>query len=264
MQLLARVDFEEGKIDQAVANLAKLHQMNPKTRVPEAVIGTWFARAGDKQKADEWISKLPTAYPQNASVQLEYAAWALAQEDLAGASEAVARAEAIEPATPTANNLKGKIAFYQRKYDDAVVIYKSLHEANPTNAELTNMYVLSMIESSSKENRALANQLANVNLQKNPNSTVVLAILGYVRMRTLGISDQVKQVFARVLQTRDGRSPEVDYFLASFLREAGDSKNGLIAVQSALQKSGGLFLYRKSAEQLKQALAANSGNLPTP
>ena len=266
LQLLARIAFEEGKLDEAVTNLAKLHEQDPKTRVPEAVIGGWFAREGKKAQAKEWIGKLPTAYPKNASVQLEYAGWALGQEDIEGAAAAIARAEAIEPATPAADIIKGKIAFYQRKYDDAAAIFKALFEANSRSPDIANMYVLSMIESSNAENTAVANKLANLNAQKNPNNRVVLATLGYVRLRTLGVNDQLKQIFAKVLQTRDRRSPEVDYFLANFLREAGDNKSALKILQDASQYPG-LFLYRRQAGQMKQALEASvgsSGVLPTP
>ena len=261
LQLLARISFDEGKLDEAVANLAKLRAKDPQTRAPEAVIGTWFARAGNQNQAGAWISKLPAAYPDDANVQLEYATWALGQEDIEGAAAAVAKAEAIEPATPAANKLKGKIAFYQRKYDDAVAIFKALHEANPRNAEIANMYVLSLIESSSAENKAIANQLATANLQANPKDRVTLAALGYVRLRTLGINDQLKSIFTKVAQTRDGRSPEVDYFLASFLKEAGSDQDALKLLQQASLYPG-LFLYRKQADQMKQALAATV--LPTP
>ena len=266
LQLLARVAFEEGNFDEAVAKLKELREANPKTRAPEAVIGGWFAREGKKAQANAWISKLPDAYPKDATVQLEYAGWALGQEDIEGAAAAIARAEAIEPATPAAEAIKGKIAFYQGKYDDAVAIFKALHESAPNNPDITNMYVLSMIESSNAENSALANQLANQNAQKNPNNRVVLATLGHVRLQTLGINNQLKPLFAKVLQTRDRRSPEVDYFLAGFFKEAGDKQNALKLLQEASQYPG-LFLYRRQAKQMKQALSASlgtSGTLPTP
>jgi len=269
LQLLGKVAFDEGKLDEAVANLKKLREKNPKTRAPEAVIGTWFARTGKQAQANVWISKLPAAYPNDASVQLEYAAWALGQEDIEGAATAIAKAEAVDPATSETSKLrilKSKIAFYQGKYDEAVVILKALHQANPKNAEIINLYVLSMIESSNAENKAIANQLATVNAQANPNNRVTWATLGYVRLQTLGVNDQIKSIFAKVVQTRDGRSPEVDYFLASFLRDAGDNKNAFKVLQDA-SKYPGLFLYRKQADQMRQGLAAavnSAGVLPTP
>ena len=265
LQLLAKVSFEEGKLDEALANLKKLREKNPKTRAPEAVIGTWFAQKGDREQSDVWVRKLPDAYPNDAPVQIEYAAWALQKENLEGAAAAVAKADAIRPATLASKNIKGKIAFYQRKYDEAVAIYKALHEANPTNAEIANMYVLSLIESSSDENHAIASELANLNAQRNPNNRVTLATLGYVRLQKMGVNPQLKQIFAKVAQTRDGRSPEVDYFLASFLREAGDNKAALTVLQQASQYPG-LYLYRKQADQMRQALAATvgTGALPTP
>ena len=261
LQLLARVNFDEGKLDDAVANLGKLRNKNPQSRVPEAIIGTWFSRKGDKANANAWFSKLPALHANDASAQLEYANWTLAREDIESASTAITNAEAAGKVTPGSNTLKGKIAFYQGKYDDAVSIFKALHESNTGNADLANMYVLSMIESSNAENKILANKLADTNMQAHPNNRVTLATLGYVRLQTLGVNNQIKAIFGKLAQTRDERSPEVDYFLAAFLKKAGDTKSALAILQHT-SKYNGLFLYRKRAEQMKQGLAASV--LPTP
>ena len=260
LQLLARIDFDDGKLNEAVANLTKLREKKPNSRVPEAVIGTWLSRKGKKSEADAWFSKLPAMYANDATAQLDYANWTLAQENIESASTAIANAEAAGEATPALNTLKGKIAFYQRKYEDAVTIFKALHEGNPKNADLANMYVLCLIESSNPDNRVLANKPADANMQANPNNGVILAALGYVRLRTLGVNNQIKAIFAKVAQTQN-RPPEVDYFLANFLKEAGDNKNALAVLQQASNRSG-LFLYRRQAEQMKQGLAG--GVLPTP
>ena len=261
LQLLARIDFDEEKLDDAVANLAKLRDKDPEARVPEAIIGAWYSRMGEKSKANTWFGKLPAKYANDAAAQIEYATWALGQEDIESASKAIANAEAADKATPVTNSLKGKIAFYQRKYKDAVAIFKALYEAENDNASIANMYVLSLIETSNSEDRILANRLANANMLAYKNDRVVLATLGYVRLRTLGINNKVKTIFEKISQTRDGRTPEVDYFLANFFKEAGGSK----AAHAILQQTSnyqGLFLYRKRAEQMKQGLAADV--LPTP
>jgi len=262
LHLLARIDFEEKKYDDVVANLAKLREKNPDARAPEAIVGTWFSRAGDKANANAWFGKLPAKYPNDATAQLEYASWALSQENIEGASAAIRTAEATGKATVVSNVFKGKIAFYQQKYDESVGIFKALHEeAKGKNPDIANMYVLSLIESSNAENRILANQLARVNMKANQNNRVVLATLGYVQLRTLGVTDDLKRVFVKIAQTRDGRSPEVDYFLANFLKQVGDAKKAVALLDQA-SKHDGLFLYRRKALQMKQGLAA--GVLPTP
>ena len=266
LRLLARAGFDEGDLNVAVENLTKLREKNPKSRVPEAWIGTWFSQKGDLAKASTWFDKLPAAYPNDGTVQLQYAAWALQQGDVDAAATAITKVEALGAASEAANNLKGKIAFYQGKYGEAVTIFKALHEKNPGNSEITNLYILSLIESSTPENRTLANQLASLNMKANPNNRLTLATLGYVRLRTVGVNDQLKQVFGQLAKTMDARSPEVNYFLANFLRDAGNNKDALLVLQKALQYQG-LFLYQKPAEQMKQALAASVGTtgvLPTP
>ena len=257
LQVLARISFNENKLDESVQHLTKLRSAKPETRTPEAVIGTWYSRAGNQAKASEWLSKLPTLYPNDASAQLDYASWSLGREDIDGAVAAIAKAEAIEPASATSKAMKGKIMFYQRKFDDAVATFKSLYEENPRNLDNANMYVLSMIESSSSENKIRANQLANLNVQSSPKNRVILATLGYVRLQTLGVNDQLKVIFQQVAQTRNIQSPEVDYFLANFLKDLGQNQAALRLLQQA-SKHEGLFLYRKQAEQMRQVLAISA------
>ncbi|MDB2686213.1 tetratricopeptide repeat protein [Mariniblastus sp.] len=259
LQLLARVAFDEGKLDESVEYLTKLREKKPGTRVPESAIGAWFDQQNDQANASEWFSKLPTAYPNDAAVQLEYAAWALRQEDIDSAAAAIAKAEAIKPSTPASKNLQGKIAFYQGKYNDAAAIFKSLYQENPRSAQIANMYILSLIESSDLENHLLASQLAPKVAQANPKDRVTLGTLGYVRLKKVGVNDQQKALFAQLAKTRDGRSPEVDYFLANYLKEVGNNKDARTVLEQASQYPR-LFLYRKQAEQMKQAL----GVLPTP
>ena len=261
LQLLARVDFHERKLDAAVINLAKLREKNTEASVPEAIIGLWFSREGEKAQANTWFSKLPAKYPNDVPTLLEYASWALNQEDIESATSAIANADALGEATTASNVLKGKIAFYQQKYDDAVSIFKTIHEDNPKNRDFASMYVLSLIESSNDENKTLAIDLAQANIQANPNNRVMLATLGYVLLRTLGANDQLNGIFGRVAQTRDNRTPEVDYFLANFLKETGNTK-AAIAVLDQASKYDGLFLYRRKAQQMKRGLTA--GVLPTP
>ena len=259
LQLLATIAFQEDKFDEALTNLTKVRNKRPTARAPEAVIASWLARTGQKAKANQWYSKLPVKYADDPVVQLEYAAWALNQEDIAAATAALAKVEAAGNATPAADNLKGKIAFFQRNFDDAVKIFKALHETNPKNPDYSNMYALSMIESESSTNKALANQLANKNWQDNPNNLAALGSLGYMRLRTLGVNDQLKSVFAKIAKMVPRQpSPEVDYFLATFLRELGDKKNAIAVIHRATQYQG-FFMYRKQAEQMKQALAAELG-----
>jgi tetratricopeptide (TPR) repeat protein len=261
LQILAEIAFKQEKLDESLKHLRELKEMNPDTRAPESVIGSWFARAGELDKANEWMNRIPGKYADDANSLLEYASWSMSRESLGPAEDAIKTAESLKGPTPVSKGLKAKLAFVRQKFDDAVAGYQELHDSNPKNPDFANMLALSLVESGSTENKTKANQLATKNLQANPNNRIALAAAGYIRLQTLGVNPTIQGIFQKLAQTRDGRSPEVDYFLAKFLREAGQNQAAGQILQQGLNYKG-LFLYRKQAEELLEKLV-NSG-LPTP
>lgn len=260
LQILSEIAFKEDKLEESVQHLNELRTLNPSTRVPEAVIGAWFARKGDIAKADTWMNRIPGKYAQDAAALLEFASWSMSRENFDGAVAAIETAESLKESTPILNGLKAKLAFVQQRFDDAVAGYQELLDSNPKNPDFANMLALSLIESGSIENRTKANQLASKNLQANPNNRIALAAAGYIRLQTLGVNPTIQSIFQKIAQTRDGRSPEIDYFLAVFLREAGQNQAAGQILQQGL-KYNGLFLYRKQAERLREKLVDSA--LPT-
>ncbi len=260
LQILSEIAFKQDKFDESLEHLNELRKMNPKTRAPEAVIGAWFARKGDLGKANEWMDRVPRNYNEDPAALLEYASWSMSQENFDGAAAAIKTAEALKGATPVSKGLKAKLAFVQQRFEDAVAGYQELYDGNPKNPDFANMLALSLIESGSIENRTKANQLASSNLQANSNNRIALAAAGYIRLETLGVNPTIQAIFQKLAQTRDGRSPEIDYFLAKFLREAGQNQAAGQVLQQSLNYKG-LFLYRKQAEKLRDRLLNSA--LPT-
>ena len=260
LQILSEIAFKQDKLEESFGHLKELRKMNPDTRAPEAVVGSWYARKGDITKANEWMNKIPSQHSEDASALLEFASWSLSQESLDAASEAIKKAESLKGENPLSTGLKAKLAFVQLRFDDAVAGYQELLDSNPQNPDYANMLALSLIESGSVENRTKANLLSRENLKANPNNRIALAAAGYIRLQTLGVNQTIQAIFQKINETRDGRSPEIDYFLATFLNDIGQNQAAGQILQQSLRYKG-LFLYRKQAEKLRDKLANSS--LPT-
>jgi tetratricopeptide (TPR) repeat protein len=197
----------------------------------------------------------------NPQVQLEFASWAIEQEDFPTASSAIIKAEKASSETPASRNLKGKIAFANQSYGVAEAHYQALAEKQPNSFDVVNMYALSLIESDDPEKQKMARDIAIRNFRALPENVVAQAALGFIELK-LGETDQAKAILTRAARTA-GSAPEIDFFLASLLAKLGETQQASLVVEGAL-KHKGLFLYRKSAEQLKKQLSEAAGDLPTP
>ncbi len=259
LMVSAEIEFKEDKIDEALKYLQQMHLKYPNTRTPETILASWYQRVNNEAKAEEWIRKAAEQYPDDDKVQLEFASWALNQEDFPTASAAINRAEQASEQTPYSRNLKAKVAFAQGSYGLAASHYEALVASQPMDSDLSNMYALSLIESDDPEKRSTAVGIANRNYRAMPNNRVALAALGYIQFR-LGQMDQAGQIFTKVSQM-PGNSPEIDYFIASYLKQLGETAKAKQFVDRALQQEG-LFMYRTAAKRLQQELAASE--LPTP
>ena len=92
-----------------------------------------------------------------------------------------------------------------------------------------------------------------------PDNLVAQSALGYIRLR-LGSVDQAKPAMAGAAQNT-GRFPDIDFFVASLLKEMNQNDEAKQVLENAL-KFEGLFLYRLPAKKLLTELSASE--LPEP
>ncbi|MEL7499974.1 MAG: tetratricopeptide repeat protein [Planctomycetota bacterium] len=259
LMVSAELEFKQNDLEKCVEYLATMKRKYPQSRAPEAIVASWFQRTGDPEASEKWIRDAAGKYPKDPQVQLEFASWALNKEDFSTASAAVKKAEDVLMETTFSKNLKAKIAFAREAYSVAEAHYESLVSTQPMDSDLSNMYALTLVESNDQDkfNRALG--IARRNLQAMPNNRVALASLGYIQMRG-GDLESARASFAKASQL-SGASPEIDFFISSYLFKSGEIAKAKQFMDRAMSKEG-LFLYRSAAVKLQKQI--NASELPTP
>ena len=234
----------------------------PATRPPESILATWYQRSGNEPEAEKWIREAASKYLDDPQVQLEFASWAVNQEDFPTASSAIVTAEKKAGENQFSQNLKGKIAFCNQSYGAAEVHFRAIAQQQPNNFDAVNMYALSLIESDDPKKHQLAREIATRNFRALPDNLVAQAALGYIELK-IGETEQARTILTRAART-PGTAPEIDYFLASLLAKLGEKQQAKLVIESAL-KHKGLFLYRSASRQLLNELdKAATDILPEP
>lgn len=255
----AELKFLQDDIPSAMKYLNQLRQVEPKSRPPEIILASWYLRKRDDTGVEKWIKEAIGKYPENAIANLEYANWALSKEDFKTSSSAIAKYESIGEVNSSSKLLRARIAFARQQYPVAAGLLDELFKTRPGSFDVSNLYVLSLIESANKERQKLAAQIAQRNFQALPNNAVAAAAYGWVLLKQGATADASKLL----LQTAKSAElpPEVTFFVASMLEANGQNAQAQTLLKPALQTKG-LFLYRQRAKELYQRLG--SSELPAP
>ena len=256
----AEIEFHRGNIETSQEYIAKFRSVTPNSLPSELILARWYRAKGDLDGLATWIQKAANQYPDNDTVQLEYANWALGNEDFTRASKAIQDVEARSGESPTTQLMKGRIAFAQGAYGLAETIFDELNQQQPNSFDIANMLGLSLAESADPEKQTRAIQIAQRNLQSLPNSQVAQAALGWALLKK-GDLQNARAIFTRVARMPQ-LAPEIAYFMASLLEQEGKTAQAKIVLEPALEQQG-LFLYRKPAEELKVRLEGTT-DLPEP
>lgn len=259
LMLSAELEFKLGNIPETLKYLTQLKEIQPNTRVPKTIVASWFQRSGKKAEAERWFNEAAEENPKNPQVLLEFANWSINTGNLPAASTAIKEAEEASGESPFSMNLKARIAFSKESYGIAESHYETLNQSQKGNFDVSNMYVLCLIESEDKSKHTQAKNMAIANFRALPNNLVAQATLGYIHLK-MGELEQAKSVLARAAQSR-GTSPEIDYFLGSLLVKMDRKDDAKTTLRGALLFDG-FFLYRSRAERLLAEL--NKADLPFP
>ena len=258
----AELEFVDENYQSSFSRLQELHKANPGTQLPELVMASWFQQQANKTETQKWIRRAAEAYPDNASVQMAFANYALRNGDFPEANSAVKKVEDISGEIPATLALKAKMAFANQAYGMAEIHYEKLAKIQPTSFDASNMYALALIESASEEKRKLALSLAQRNYQQLPDNPVAQAAFGWVLLKA-GEAEK-----ARILLTRAARSPdlapEIAYFLATLMHQSGKSQQAKLVLEPVMETNN-LFLYRNAASKLMTKInEATKASLPDP
>ncbi len=249
---LAQIDFRQDRIDDCLKNLQTFRQLTPDTRVPELLLASMFAQAGQDQHSEEWVIKALSQYSGERSVVIEYIDWMVAHEKFDKAIEAIEKNRSLLGDSPAALMLEGKIAFAQERYADAEKIFLNLRVQEPTNIEVSTMLAVSMAELGDRQKLDKALEIARQNVQIQPQNPVTMSVLGWLLFKQNNLQ-AAADAFNRSIQL--GQLPaESSYYIARFVEARGQKEDALQLLESTLQ-SRGLFLYRRQADQLRAKLA---------
>lgn len=256
---LAELKFLRGDISAATTHLKEVRQINPKSRPPEIILASWFQQKSDAVGVEKWIKQAVANHPNDASVHLEYANWALGQEDFNLSSSAVAKHESLATTSATSRLLRARIAFAKQQYSTAADLLADLFKERPNSFNVSNLYVLSLIESDDAKKQNLAKQIAGRNLQALRNNTVAVSAYGWVLLKT-GETENASKLLSQAAKSAE-LPPELTFFVASMLEKTNRKSQAHTLLEPALE-SKGLFLYRQRARELYQRLG--SSVLPAP
>lgn len=243
---LADIDFRQSNIDSALEHLNQARALDAKVLPPELVLYQWSARGNKSEETARWIDAAATKYPEEVSVQLEYARHMLEKGDLTKAAEWVGRAEKNASAVPLARFLRGQIAFLRRAYQVAEADFRELLITAPNDMAARNMLALCLIESDDSTKQQKALELANGNFQFNPSSVQAASTLAWVMYR-MGNTQQARQILTQ-LSGRQQVPAETAFYISRILMDEDQDADAVQVLQESL-KTPGLFLYRSRAEE---------------
>ncbi len=248
---LAEVAFQQGNREVCLERLQRFSELNPERPSPELMMATLFAANKRLLEADEWVEKARQAQPENPRVLLDYASWMLDREKFLEATQALDVFDRVSPGKAEGRLLRAKVNFANRDYAAAEKVLGELRLSDPGNADIANLWALSLIENSDADKRQRALEVAAQNAQLQPQNPVAAAILGWVLFR----QDDLQQAREWLGRASQGQrlTPEMAFFLAKFFQSAGDKDKALQLVTQALEQPG-LFLYRTSARELRKEL----------
>jgi tetratricopeptide (TPR) repeat protein len=253
---LAQVEFDMGNVDTSLGYLRDAAALRESIRVPEVIIADWYRAKGQPAESERWITAAAEQYPDNVSVQTDYARWLLQNERFSDAGEVIRKAEQLGGDEYVIGYLKGQIAFAERAYDDAAMFFEQLLNVRPGDADATNMLALCLIENPQESRQSQALELAMMNRRLYPNSPTAMATLGWIYYRS-GKTAESERAFQAVIASRN-LAPVAAYYVASYLSQRGDLAGARNLLEQAVA-SQEYFMFRRAAEALLQDLGGSRG-----
>jgi tetratricopeptide (TPR) repeat protein len=256
LQLLARVLFEQGKIDDAMAKLKAAKTADDKTLVPQAAMGRWFEEAGKRKEAQEYMVQAINVAPNDFGTRFVAAQWAMqAQafgESRKQADIAVKLAETQKLDATPALIVGGSAAIFQGDYPAAEEYLRKAVAIAPANFAATNNLALALCEQNDKNKQRLALQYAEMNSRLKPDDVEAASTFGRALFQ-YGEVAKADQIFRNVIAAGRPLSPDTGYYIAA-LYAATDRKDDAKKLLAEIVKKEGLMSQRKSAEQLLKDL----------
>ena len=244
----AELAFRGGQNDEALKYLKQHAGVINSNKLPELTLVEWLKNTGKDQPAEELLLKTREANPEDATAQMMAAQMYMSREDFPNSLTALKRFEEINNGnTKRSLDMKGRIAFAGLSYDVAAEHFRNLANKSPNDASSANILALCLVESDDPEKQKQAIQISQRVAGRMSNNSLALASLAYILMKN-GEKEKSTQLMQRVAMSRQ-TTPEISYFLASWLIENGQPDQAAKILKKAIDAKG-LFLYRSASMKL--------------
>jgi Tfp pilus assembly protein PilF len=243
--------FRLDKPDEAFAALRQGAKDTPALEPASISMGWLYSQKGDFKKASEWFDEALRLEPDSALVRLARATWLLEQGQAAAARTEIDLALKLEPKSQPVLKVRGLVAWHLRDLVKAEQIFEPLHRDAPADYLSANLLALALVEQNDEAKRSRGLQLAEVNAVQFPQSSEVLATLGWALYRA-GRLDLAEEKL-RAATSRGRATPDMIYFLAQAVAENGKPDEARKLLQSATAQRHA-FAHRDDAAALLKRL----------
>ncbi|MEZ5276865.1 MAG: tetratricopeptide repeat protein [Opitutaceae bacterium] len=228
---LGALEWSRGEKEAARVSLDRGAELSP-TRSPRRIQYVRFLRQNGKAgEARTYLDQLIGSAPDYLPALTLSAELALAEDDLAAASDALGKALAREPNYPDALQLKGRLALIEKKPAEAIETFERMLALYPGNARIHHQLALACLSENNRE-KAIANLKQAVALAPDFNEAILL--LAQLEIRTGAATDAVFS-----LQSLIEKQPELTQ-ARILLADAYQAQGNL---------DGALAVYRDLAER---------------
>ncbi|MEN6451775.1 MAG: tetratricopeptide repeat protein [Thermoguttaceae bacterium] len=253
LQRLARCFFLQKKPTEALAKLQEAAKLNPELLTPQAILGQWFAQAGDQKQANTWMIAARNAAPNDAKTRLAVAEWALTNGLNESARKEADEAIRLDPKSPQAQNLRGVIALFDKDYPRAERYFLKARDDAPSEMKfnVTNNLAMALVAQNDESKKGHALTLAMENARKYPRMVEALSTYGWVAYRN-GQLDVAENLLGNLAKNK-ALTPDSAYFFACVLKDRGQIEGARQWLKLSLAIKAP-FQYRSEATELLKSL----------
>jgi predicted Zn-dependent protease len=242
--------FELDKQKEAYAELQAASRMDDEIPSAEITLGQLYDNAKDRANAEKYMKLAVASEPKKLKTRMDVALWFLRTGQLDDAKAQIDEALAIDPNSPDALLLAGRIARFAKDYPTAQKYLEKSYLETPGASAVANELALALVEIGEDE-RKRALTLADATLRQSRDAESA-AILGWIFYR-LGRMDDAERCFNSVASSQQF-TPDAIYFFATFADDRNRGEATKPMLEAAL-KSDAPFAYRAEAQKLYDRLS---------
>lgn len=251
-QRLAQVLFRQEQFEAARQMFEDARTLEQSQLPADVLMGQLYQQAGLFQEAAASMEQAAADHPDQMSVQLAVARWALTagqQETLDAALETAAK---LDPSSDLLKILTAMSRRFQQRSKEAEQIFRELLQDNPASFDASNGLALSLLEQDDTKKHQQALQYAQVNARsyqdlQTPRGRASAATYAWALHR-VGKTAQAAQLIQKVL-TSGNVSPEIGYISAVIL-SASDRAQDAVKLLEASLTSPAAFPQQDEARRL--------------